>query len=249
MTRVALKGLARTQGPRGTDRPRDRPRRRDGERLVRPHRHDLEGVHVDLHARRTSRPTRRQRQEARRLLVERQRDRFAGAARRRSAAQPDVAAAAGAVMDLNGDSTRAKLIGKGRQGDRQRRRADVRLRRRHLAAAVQPAQARVGPLGAAARRGRDRPGHGEERALRRRRHDRRRGEQGPAQSVHRRRYREVRRRRVARRRDVRGLHDPDGAEAARRSRATRRSPSPRSRASRRTSSPASSARSSPAPPR
>ena len=136
----------------------------------------------------------------------------------------------------------------GRQGDRQCRRADVRLRRRHVAAPVQPAQARVGPLGEGARRGRHRSRHGEERALRGRRHDRRRCT-GPDAEVH---ASSASRstatsNRSAERRS--GSSRSRRRRSCSRSRATRRSPSPRSRASRRTSSQASSARSSPAPPR
>ena len=44
MIGVALKGLAGAQAPHRPDRVRDHPRRRDGERHLRPHRHDRQGV-------------------------------------------------------------------------------------------------------------------------------------------------------------------------------------------------------------
>ncbi len=212
MTRVALEGSPRPEGPGVPDRACDRPRRRDGERLVRPHRHDLEGVHIDLLV--GVRPHRRdrERQEARRLLLERQRDGVACTAR----ADSQAALCRGSCTRDRRHERRldtGQADRQGRQGDRPQRRADFRLRRRHLAAAFQPAQARGRPLGCRAGRGRHRPRHGEERAFRRRRHHPRCRER-PGSGLQGRRRREVRRRRIARRRDVRGIHDPDCPEAA-----------------------------------
>ena len=48
MTRVALRGLLGRKLRAVADGARDRPRRRDGERHVRPHRHDRQGVQPDL---------------------------------------------------------------------------------------------------------------------------------------------------------------------------------------------------------
>ena len=47
MRRVAIRS-ARSQAPVNTHGDRHRPRRRDGERHARPHRHDREGVRLDL---------------------------------------------------------------------------------------------------------------------------------------------------------------------------------------------------------
>ena len=49
MLRVALKGLAGPQAPRAADRDRDRPRRRDDQRHLRPHGHDQQRLRHDLH--------------------------------------------------------------------------------------------------------------------------------------------------------------------------------------------------------
>ena len=57
VTSVALKGLLGAQAARRADGARDRARRRDGERLVRAHRLDPEGVPHALLARRTRTPT------------------------------------------------------------------------------------------------------------------------------------------------------------------------------------------------
>ena len=54
MTRVALEGPARPQAPLAADRDRDRPRRRDGQRHLRPHRHDRPRVRHDLRRARTT---------------------------------------------------------------------------------------------------------------------------------------------------------------------------------------------------
>ena len=51
MTRVRAQGPPHPQAPHRADRDRDRPRRRDGERDVRPHRLDRQGVRRDLHRR------------------------------------------------------------------------------------------------------------------------------------------------------------------------------------------------------
>ena len=51
-------GPRRTQGPRPADGVRGRDRRRDGQRHVRPDRHDPEGVRRHLHVVVSSRPTR-----------------------------------------------------------------------------------------------------------------------------------------------------------------------------------------------
>ena len=59
MTRFALKGLLEPEAPHRADRDRDRPRRRDGERHVRPHRLDRQGVRLDLHGRLPRTRTRR----------------------------------------------------------------------------------------------------------------------------------------------------------------------------------------------
>jgi hypothetical protein len=82
--------------------------------------------------------------------------------------------------NLNGDSTRAKLIG-GRQGDRQCR-ADVRLRRVTPRSPGSTRQARVGPRAKGPARS-DRSGHAKSEHFKARRRDRRRGT-GPA-GVHR----------------------------------------------------------------
>ena len=111
MTRVALKGLLGAQGPRRPDGARDRPRRRDGQRLVRPHRHDLEGVHSIF----TSAYDKTDAVVSGKKLVDYSSSGNAtvsGAVLARVRALPEVAAAAGAIVDLNGDSTQAKLIGR-----------------------------------------------------------------------------------------------------------------------------------------
>ena len=83
MIAVALKGLAGPQGPRPADGVRRRDRRHDGERDVRPHRHDPEGVRRHLHG--VVRADRRgdRRQGDRQGLPERGRDGSRVAARAR----------------------------------------------------------------------------------------------------------------------------------------------------------------------
>ncbi len=49
MTKFALKGPARPEAPHRADGVRDRARRRDGQRHVRPHGLDRQGVRLDLH--------------------------------------------------------------------------------------------------------------------------------------------------------------------------------------------------------
>src|SRR6266516_4483873 len=67
--------------PSRPDGTGDRARRRDGERQLRPHRHDLEGVRHDLHQLLQPHRCGRQREEARRLFERRQRDRLPETAR------------------------------------------------------------------------------------------------------------------------------------------------------------------------
>ena len=122
---------------------------------------------------------RRQRQEARRLLVERQRDGLAPTCSRRCGRCRDVAAAAPAIIDLNGDSTQAKLID--RDG-----KAIESTGNPTFGVGIDPSQPRFNPMHLTAgrwatgpRRGRDRRRDGREaRPLRGRRLDRRRGARG-----------------------------------------------------------------------
>ena len=81
MRRVALRGLARPQAPLGPDGDRNRARRRDGQRHARPHRHDRQGVRLDLLE--LVRADRRGRlgQEARRVVADRQGPDLRGRAR------------------------------------------------------------------------------------------------------------------------------------------------------------------------
>ena len=141
-------GPARPQAPRRPDGARDRPRRRDGQRHVRPHRHDLR--------RRSTRSspastTQTDAVVSGKKLVDysssgnatvsadaaREGPRRCRTSRRR----------AGTILDLSGDSTQAKLIDRDGKAIDRRRQPDLRLRRRPVAAALQPAQADRGPLG------------------------------------------------------------------------------------------------------
>ena len=70
-----------SQDPRPPHRARDRPRRRDGQRHLRPHRHDLEGLRRHLQRVLRGHGRRHQRQAARRLLLERAGDRLRRPAR------------------------------------------------------------------------------------------------------------------------------------------------------------------------
>ena len=154
---------------------------------------------------------RRQRQEARRLLVERQRDRLARAARADPGVSRRRGGGAGAILDMNGDSTQAKLIGRDgkaihHNGARPSASASTRRSRGSTRSS-----STAGPLGAGPRRGRDRPRDGREARTSRVGDTIGVAANGPVRAVQDRRAREVRRRRVARRRDVRRLHDPDGA--------------------------------------
>ena len=71
----------RTQAPLDPDGDRDRPRRRDGQRHARPHRHDREGVRLDLLELVRADRRRRLGQEARRVVADRQSAGLRGRAR------------------------------------------------------------------------------------------------------------------------------------------------------------------------
>ena len=211
MIGVALKGLAGTQGPRAADRVRRRHRRLDGERHVRPHGHDAEGLRRHLHARPTTRPT------------------PSSPARRSSRAPP--AAAATVPEPLLAQGAGAARGRRGRRHDRDRRvqqgrdhrprrqaggvgrRPQARARQRHLTAAVQPAEAQRPASGD---RGRSRSSSTRPRP---RRSATRSATRSPSprsatSTATSHRHRHVRRRRLARRRDAGGVrhrHRPDAA--------------------------------------
>ena len=128
MPKVALAGPARPQAADGADGDRDRARRRDGHRHVRPHRLDQGRLRRDLHRDLPRHRRDRHRQVRVRPLrpVEHARappfDRVA--ARARCARCPTSHDAVGGVGGI------AHLVGHERQGDRLRRRAAPRLQRR-----------------------------------------------------------------------------------------------------------------------
>ena len=160
---VRPEGAARPQAADGPDRDRDRARRRDGERHVRPHRLDRQGVRRDLHRGPRGLGRRRHRQVGLRPL-RRQRQRR----RRRSTSRcstdvrelPEVQDAEGGV---DGETT--NLIDRDGKAIA-RRRAEHRLQRRQRRLAVQSADARRGRL-AGGGRGRDRRGDRRQEGLRR----------------------------------------------------------------------------------
>ena len=173
MRRVALRGLARAQAPRRPHGDRDRPRRRDGERHARPHRHDREGVRLDL--RELLRADGRRRLAARSsssASQTRQGAGLAGACSRRCAALPEVDAAAGTILDLSGDSNQAKILdknGKAIAAAATRPSASASTRRGQR---FNPLQARRRALGGRARtRSSIDPDTADETGLRGRRHD------------------------------------------------------------------------------
>ena len=145
MRRVAIRGLLGRKLRDDTDGDRDRPRRRDGERHVRPHRHDREGVRLDLLELVRADGRGRHRQEARRVVAERQGAGLAGRAR-------EGAGAAGGRRRRRDDPRplRRHEPGEdprqGRQGDPGEQ-PDLRPRHRPRGRAVQPLQARRRRLG------------------------------------------------------------------------------------------------------
>ena len=207
---------ARPQVPHGPDRARDRPRRRDDQRHLRPHGHDRQGVleHLRRLVRRHGR--RRQRQGGGHLAsTSRSRQRAAGrrvAPRRGPRASTRVDLAMGGIYDeLN-----TKIIGEDGKAINTNGAPSfgfgldtvARVRR------LQPAQPARGPLARGRRRGRRRRRHRRPGGLRARRDDRDLDAAAEA-GLRGRRDRAVRRRQVARERDVRDLRRRDRADALR----------------------------------
>ena len=132
----------RAQGPRGpqaaraADRARRRPRRRDGQRHAHPHRHDPEGVRRASSRRRTPRPTPSIARQGRSSRAPRSGDADASAeslldqGRRRCPRSQRRPAARSPPTTRTRRAHRPR-----RQGVGGRRRAQLRLRRRPVAAA------------------------------------------------------------------------------------------------------------------
>ena len=158
------------QGPRPADRARGRHRRVDGERDVRPHRHDAEGVRRHLRGVLRGHRRRHQRQAARRVLLRRPRHRRRARLLEKVKTLPSVDAAAGSLQDLQNNSNPAKLLDQRRQDHRPPGR-DAGRRHRRLRPPVLPAEAQAGRVGARRRRDRARRRHREQAGLRGRRHD------------------------------------------------------------------------------
>ena len=129
VTSFALKGLLGAQAPHGPDRARDRARRRDGQRHVRAHRLDRQGVRLDLHRRLPRAPTRRSPASPPFDLGGRpgttERRRSTSRCSPKVKALPDVAG-----RDRRRRRRERAARSAGRQGDRLRRRAEPRLQRR-----------------------------------------------------------------------------------------------------------------------
>ena len=110
VTSFALKGLLDAEAPHGPHRARDRPRRRDGQRHVRAHRLDRQGVRLDLLERlpRHRRDDHRQVARSTRATARgRPRRRFDESLLAKVQALPDVADAIGGVAERD-----TQLIGK-----------------------------------------------------------------------------------------------------------------------------------------
>ena len=175
------RGPARPQAADAPDRDRDRARRRDGQRHVRPHRLDRQGVQLDLHRRPQGLGRRRH------------------AASRRSTSRRTSGSSAPTIDESLLAKVRALPGRRGGRGQRRRRRAADRIRtaRRSSSAArrtsasasrtahspLQPADARRRRL-AARQRGRDRQAaRPTKKHFARRRHDRRPGRRARSQQL------------------------------------------------------------------
>ena len=221
LIRVALRGLRGRKFRAVADGVRDRARRRDGERHVRPDRHDRQGVQHDLRRVLRRHGCGRHRGEAPDISFQGTRRRRPPSRRRsRPGAQAAtrVEAAAGTVID----ESAAKIL------DRNGKAITARTRRRSASAstrrsrAVQPARPRRGPVARGAERGRDRRRH---RGRRRATASATRcsiATLGPVGAFKVVGHRAVRRRGVAGHCDVRGLRHADGAAALRPRRPVRR---------------------------
>ena len=169
---VRAEGPARPQAPDGADRDRDRPRRRDGQRHLRPHRLDRQGVRLDLH--RGLRGHRRRDHRQVRVRLSRA-SRHDGAAVRRVAAREGPRRRRTSAPPTGSVGRRGAADRQGRQGDRLRRRAEPRLQRstrRRVAASTRSRSSRArgpGPDEVV-----DRHVDRRQEGLRGRRHDRRR---------------------------------------------------------------------------
>ena len=209
MIAVALKGLRGPQAPRRAHRARDRARRRDGQRHLRPHRHDRQGVRRASSPPRTADTTRSSRQGDRQGLRQRHADRS------RLAAREGPSAARGrprrAARSRRARSNQAEICRPRRQADRRRRRTAVRLRHRRRAARSSTRSSSTtgrwaqGPTQVVIDAAPPTTQHFEV------------GDTiqvatlGPQAPLHGRRHRDVRRRRLARRRHDRRLRPPDRA--------------------------------------
>ena len=223
--RVRAAGAARPQAADGADGDRDRARRRDGQRHVRPHRLDRQARST-----RSSRDIRQgsnavdQRQVRLRPL-----GRAAARRRRRSTSRcsPKVRELPGRRRGRGQRRRRGAADRQGRQGDRLRRRAEPRLldRERRLAASTRSRSSTGAWPGGG--RGRRRRVDRRQGGLQARRDDRRPGRRARPAAA------DLRDRRVRlglddRRRDARRLRPPDRAAALRQARASStRSRSPR----------------------
>ena len=158
------------------DRDRDRPRRRDDQRDVRPHRLDRPGVRPDLHRHPQGlershlrqvglRPQRQDRRHRTRRSTSRCCRRCGSSRRRRGRGQ----------RRLGRDAAHRRR----REGGRVRRRAEPRVLDRERRLGLQPADAGRGRV-ARSERGRRRQGDRRQGGLRGRRDDRRPGRKGPS---------------------------------------------------------------------
>ena len=223
MIRFALKSLAGRKLRTVAHRARDRPRRRDDERRLRPHRHDRQGVRLDLRRLVRRHGRRRDRQGSRLRLRGRVGPAAARSRRRRSSAS---------ARSTASRSRRARFRTSRRSCCGPTARRSTPAARRRSPSASRPRPSTTASTRSTSSRAAG-PSGGSEVAIDEGvadDEDLELGDRigvaalGPAAAVRDRRHRQVRRPELDRRRHLRDLRRPDGAAAAGQGRAARRGP-------------------------